>query len=315
MAEDVLHFGPMPFVTSIPSLLVREFPRYELALKFENCEDGEGGRALIVAAAVVIIILILLLLLWIGLQISPKPFPPYVGVPHPSGALALPPDLPPPVHRYYEELFGHEVPVYRSAVISGRAILRVKGLKFPSRFRFTHVAGQEYRHYIEATIFGIPLLKVNEFYLDGNARLEIPGSVIEKEEKIDMAANLSLWAESIWLPSVYIADPRVRWEADDDHSALLHVPFRDGEDVFKVQFDPQTGLLRSMESVRWKEATSEQKIRWTNMVLGWEELNGVRIPSPAAVSWEDDGIPWAVFNVEEIIYNSDVSAYVRGRGP
>lgn len=267
-----------------------------------------------VVVAIVVIIFILILLLWIGLQISPKPFPAYEGIPQSAGSIALPADLPPPVHRYYEELFGDEVPVIHSAVISGRATLRVNGLKFPSRFRFTHVAGHDYRHYIEATIFAIPLLKVNESFIDGNARMEIPGSVIENEEKIDMAANLGLWAESIWLPSVFITDPRVRWEADDDQSALLHVPFRGGEDVFKVQFDPKTGLLSSMESMRWKEATSEHKTRWTNEVVGWADLNGVRIPSPGTVTWEDDGVPWAVFTVEEIVYNSEVSEYVHERG-
>lgn len=39
--------------------------------------------------------------------------------------------------------------------------MRVGGLTFRARFRFTHKAGQDYRHYIEATIFGITILKVN----------------------------------------------------------------------------------------------------------------------------------------------------------
>ena len=34
----------------------------------------------------------------------------------------------------------------------------------------------------------------------------------------------------------------------------------------------------------------------------------------ASVTWFDQGRPWAVFRVEEIVYNVDVDAYIRARG-
>jgi hypothetical protein len=45
------------------------------------------------------------------------------------------------------------------------------GVSLPGRFRFIHDAGKDYRHYIEVTLFGFPIMKVNEFYLDGKSRL------------------------------------------------------------------------------------------------------------------------------------------------
>jgi len=209
---------------------------------------------------------------------------------------------------------GNQIPVIESAVISGRGKLRVFGLRFPSRFRFTHVAGQGYRHYIEATIFGYPVMKVNEWYLDGNARMELPVGVIENEPKVDMAANLGLWGEAIWLPSILITDPRVRWEAIDDTSARLVVPFGDEEDTFTVTFDRETGLMRTMEAMRYKEATDEAKIPWRNEPLGWQTFHGIEIPSPAATTWLDEGTPWAVWTIEDVVYNVDVSEYIRARG-
>ena len=38
-------------------------------------------------------------------------------------------------------------------------------------------------------MFGIPAMKVNEWYLDGHSRLELPFGVVENEPKVDMAAN------------------------------------------------------------------------------------------------------------------------------
>jgi hypothetical protein len=181
--------------------------------------------------------------------------------------------------------------------------------------RFTHEAGQGYRHYIEATIFGFPLMKVNEWYLDGRGRMELPVGVIENEPKVDMAANLGLWGESVWLPSIFVTDPRVSWELTDDTTARLVVPFEEGEESFTVVFNPETGLIHTMEALRYREATDETKIPWVLEPLEWESFHGVMIPSLSTVIWQDEGTPWLVVEVEEIVYNVDVEEYIKSKGP
>jgi hypothetical protein len=264
----------------------------------------------------------ILVLGWLGLQVKPKPFPAYPEQTPALKTVELPADLPAPVARYYEAIIGDQIPIIESAVITGRAKLRLFGLRFPARFRFTHIAGQDYRHYIEATVFGCPVMKVNEYYLDGNARMELPVGVIENEPKVDMAANLGLWGESVWLPSIFITDPRVRWEAIDDTTARLVVPFDfaqdrpfgKGGDTFTVTFDSQTGLLLRMEAMRYREAKDEAKIPWRNEPLGWQTFHGIKIPSPASVTWLDEGTPWSVWTIENMAYNVDVSEYIGARG-
>jgi hypothetical protein len=224
------------------------------------------------SSAIVIIGLVvvgLLILGWIGLKVKPKPFPNY---PEPTPELeftAIPDGLPAPVEHYFKTIFGEQVPVINSAVITGSAVTRFMGLTFNSRFRFTHIAGKAYRHYIEATFFGFPLMKVNEYYLDGKSRLELPFGVVEGEQKVDMAANLGLWAESIWLPSIFATDTRLRWEAMDASTTRLVVPFGDEEDRFTVWFDGQTGLINKMEAERWRDARDEKKTLWRNEASGW----------------------------------------------
>jgi hypothetical protein len=246
------------------------------------------------------------LLLWVGLQVPPAAFPLF-----PEGAgitafVPLPADLPEPVERFYQAVYGDRIPVIESAVISGRAQLRVAGITFPSRFRFTHRAGQDYSHDIVSTIFGLPLLHVHESYIDGWSRLELPFGVTEGEPKVEQAANLGLWAESIWLPGIFLTDKRVHWTAVDAETALLTVPYGEHEETFVVRFDPETGLIRLLEAMRYREATSEQKTLWINEILAWGKIGGALLPSEATVTWLDEGTPWATFRVEEIVTNADV---------
>lgn len=251
----------------------------------------------------------------LGLRLRPQPFPAY---PKPTPELEyvpLPAHLPAPVARYYRAIAGERIPRITSAIISARGSLRFSSITFPARLRFTHIAGQGYRHYIEATVFGYPLLKVNEHFLDGQARMALPVGVIENEPKVDMAANLALWGESVWLPSILATDPRVRWEALDDATARLVIPFGAEEDTFTITFDPETGLIRQMEALRYREATDEAKIPWRMEPLSWARFHSLLLPARAAVTWVDEGRPWLVMEVEEIVYNVDVQAYIRAKGP
>jgi hypothetical protein len=272
-----------------------------------------------IAAAVVTLIILLLV---VGLRTRPRPFPSYPESTPVLETIPLPADLPAPVARYYQTITsaspstsnGVEIPVIESAVISTRGKLRFAGIMFPDRFRFTHEAGQGYRHYIEATLFGYPLFKVNETYLAGQARMALPMGVIENDPKIDMAANLGLWGESFWLPSIFITDPRVQWRAIDETTAELIVPFDGEEDSFTVFFDAETGLVQRLEAMRYREATDKEKILWRYEPLAWAEFHGLLIPSSSTVTWADEGTPWLVVNVEDVTYNVDVGEYIRAEG-
>lgn len=265
-------------------------------------------------AVLLSVIVALLLLGWLGLQIKPNRFFSFSQRTPEVKTVSLREGLPAPVERFYRQLYGDNVPVIESAVMSGRATLRVSGVTFPGRFRFTHKAGQGYRHYIEATFFGLPLMKINEHFLDGKSRLELPFGISEGPQ-VDQGANLALWAESIWFPSLFLTNSRVRWEAIDEDTALLIVPFGENEQNFVVRFDPETGMLQLMESMRYKETASDNKTLWLNQASEWTSINGSKVPAVGAVTWFDDGTPWAVFRVEDVVYNVDVEEYIRANGP
>lgn len=259
-------------------------------------------------------VVLLGLLGWLGLRVPANPLPEVALAPAEPQRVAMPDDLPAPVERFYEELYGERLPVIDSAVITGRGTMRIAGVTLPVRFRFAHTTGDGYRHHIETTIFGLRLLTVRETYLDGTARLELPFG-ISQGSNVDQGANLALWAEAVWTPAAWATDPRVRWEAVSDDTALLVVPAGDAEETFVARFDPRTGMLRLLESMRFKGQDDDHKTLWLNEVVSWGEVDGRTMPIETALTWLDDGKPWAKLTTEEVRYNADVSEYLRQRGP
>lgn len=268
-----------------------------------------------VLAIVAALIVILIALVCWGLHVTPEPFAPYPATPSEIPTVPMPADLPAPVARYFQAALGDRVPVITSAVISGRGHIRISGLRFQARYRFTHLAGQGYRHYIETTFFGRPFFRVNESYLEGRARMELPMGVVENDAKTDMAANLGLWGESFFLPAILLTDPRVRWEPVDETLARLIVPFGAGTDSLDVTFDPETGLIKQMEALRWKAPTSQSKQRWVLNTGAWQRFAGMLLPADWSLTWEGENGPWFAATVEEAVYNVDVTEYILAKGP
>ena len=134
----------------------------------------------------------LIMLGWIGLNVQPKSFSmPTLQktdpktVPPPSG-------LPAPVERFYQTVYGDQIPVIETAMFIGRGRIRPFGIWLPARFVFVHEAGKGYRHYIEATFFGLPFLKVNEGYLDGGSFFESPMGTFYDDPNTNQGANLAV---------------------------------------------------------------------------------------------------------------------------
>jgi hypothetical protein len=119
----------------------------------------------------------------------------------------------------------------------------------------------------------------------------------------------------MWLPSIYLIDPRVRWEAIDTTTVRLIVPYGDEEDALMVTFDPETGLIRALEAMRYRDAADKEKTLWRNEVLEWRSVHGILLPVSIAVTWMDEGAPWLEILVEDVVYNADVSTYIRASGP
>ncbi len=262
------------------------------------------------------VLTILIFIFWLGLQIKPVSFPPYPEQTQLLKTIPLPGALPAPIDRFYRTVYGNNIPVIETAVMKGRAVLSPFGVKVPSRFVFVHNAGKDYRHYIETTIFGFPIMKVNESYVNGNSHFELPVGTFDNDPSITQGAVLGLWAEAGWFPSIWITDSRVHWSVVDNNSALLFIPFGEKEENFVVRFNPDSGLITTMEAMRYRDAgVQAKKILWITQNEEGKYIAGSKISSMGSATWFDQGKPWAVFTLEEVKYNVNVSAYIQQKGP
>jgi hypothetical protein len=236
-------------------------------------------------------------LIWEGLHHEPAPFP-AIGQPAaPQQTIPLPPGLPTPVERFYHTTYGDRVPVITSGVISGRGSMRLGRISLPLRFRFMHTARRAFRAYFELSIFRLPLIKVNERFVDGRFRADRGWlGVDENEPKTDHSAALRMWGEWVtWLPALLLTDPEAHWEPLDDASALLVVPVGSGQERVVVRFDPATSKVQYVEAMKYKHPTDDAKTLWVNAVWFGER-------------------PWATFDIEEIVLNLPVDTSLASTG-
>ncbi len=266
---------------------------------------------------VLIVLVAVVLALALGLCVRPRPFESFA-----EGAdldalerVPVPDGLPAPVDRFIRTVYGDTVPVIESVVMSGRATMRpMFNIPLPARFRFTHRAGYDYRHYFEATLFGLPLLKVDEGYVEGASFFESPMGNYRDDPNSNQGANLALWAEAAMFPALFVTDARVRWAPVDEHTAILYVPFEGAEEAFVVRFSPETGLIDLMEAMRYRNPGDRDKVLWITRNEPGLLIPGTPLSATGSATWLDDGRPWASFTAEEARYNADLGRYIHERG-
>jgi hypothetical protein len=252
---------------------------------------------------------------WLGLRVKPTPFPPHPESTPELSTSELSSDLPEPVRRHFRATLGGRVPRIESAVVWGRADFKVGGLWSRMRFKGYYVPGREFRRDMEITWFGVPILRGSDAYLGGEGSLEITGLVntSSRGENFDQGQNLAMWAEAPFTtPSVVVLDPRARWEPTDAHTARLVVPFGEREEILRAEFDPESGLMRSMSGMRYRDQ-EKSKTPWRGEFSDWRMLHRIKVPHQNVAIWEDQRQPYGIFEIEGTEYNVDVSEKISSK--
>lgn len=115
----------------------------------------------------------------------------------------------------------------------------------------------------------------------------------------------------MWFPSFWVTDPRARWEALNENSALLYVPLGDVEENFVVRFNTDTYLVDSLEAMRYRDAgAGAKKILWIARNVDGKKIEDTKLDAVDSATWLDMGVPWAAFTLEDVVYNVGVSEYL-----
>jgi len=70
-----------------------------------------------------------------------------------------------------------------------------------------------------------------------------------------------------------------------------------------------------MEVMRYREAGEGQpKVLWITRNESGPSVPGLPISAVGSATWLDQGKPWAVFTLESIVTNVDVSQVIEARG-
>jgi hypothetical protein len=258
------------------------------------------------------VLVVLVALIVGGFMVVPSaPAPLAAAEREPLAEQPLPDDLPEIVARFYERRYGTSLQPPSGVVVSGHAWLKPAGPWYlPARFRFVHDAGNAYAHDIAITWFGLDVLRVDERFVDGRARMALPFGVEEHTPALAQGAALALWAEAVWFPTLWVTHPGVRWEGAGEGAAALYVPFEGGSLRALVTFDAD-GDIAGLVAERFAGAEASETSTWRNEADGWTVIDGAWRPRVGRVAWGDDP-PWAVFTVTSVQEDVDVDALLRG---
>jgi hypothetical protein len=249
-------------------------------------------------------IMILLIIAGLGFHIGPKSFPPYHDTTPELVTVPLPSDLPAPVERYLNTIMGDQIPVIESAVVWGRGKSKIFHVWMPVRFKGCYIPSQEFYRDMEVTWYRIPIITGHEFYLKEGGVFQTQDifTMDVTDEKITHGQNLIMWSEAVLIPSVFVTDQNIRWEAINASSACLVVPRGEKEDSLLVRFDPVSGFMTQMSAWRYHDQ-EEYKSHWCVDYSDWKTYHDIMIPGQIAHSWEKENNPWSYMTIDGVEYN------------
>ncbi|MBE0698864.1 MAG: hypothetical protein IH586_18245 [Anaerolineaceae bacterium] len=244
-------------------------------------------------------------LVTLGLSLRPRPFRAHPVPTRLEEHAPYLPGLPAPVRRHFEAAIGETPPLIHTAVVWGRGKALVRGVWTPLRFKGWYRPAESFVRRMEFTFFLRPVMRGIERFTGSEGGFEL-GEEAERGPELYHDQVLALWSEAVWMPSVFVHDPRIRWEAQDEHSARLIIPTRAGEETLQAFFDPLSGCLTHFTGLRTPAGETETE-PWRFDLFEWKRFHDLLIPTEITVAWGEAGSPWLYMTVDGVAYNVNVS--------
>lgn len=215
-------------------------------------------------------------------------------------------DLPPPVERYFRRVLPEGQPRIRAAVTHQRGTFRSReggdaGSGWAPFTAVQHFTADPPGFVWDARIQMAPLLamRVRDGYVAGSATMRgAIGAVIPVVSADDgpelRAGALQRWlAEAVWLPTALLPRAGLSWSAVDDRHARATLTDRTTTVSLDFEFGPEGDIVAAHAPARLRAAPGRpgryRPSPWGGRYRGFEEWDGVRVPTESEVYWVLDG--------------------------
>jgi hypothetical protein len=214
-------------------------------------------------------------------------------------------DLPAPVARYLEVAYPDGAPEVETVVMEGRGRFRRRPLPWlPFQDLISLRPGVDRVSDMTVALGPLTLMKVLDAYVNGHGITKVLRRA-DVGDQIDQGSLHPLLCEAMMFPSCWSRIPGWTWEAVDDRTARLLVPFRDGTEVVTVGFDRSTGFPSTYEVPRFR--STGPKVNWRIDMTDWRRFGPVVVAGDIVVGWADDPGPWLRMRFTQVTTGEDVS--------
>lgn len=263
-------------------------------------------------------LVVFLIVFNLGFKLHPKtPFL-KVGEKTALQRVSLPESLPAPVYHFFESNYGRLAPSPRSVSAVGLGTFRVgvypwyvpilgnRPIWAPMTWSLALIPGEEFVYRVRILWFRRSLLMGGDQLIKGVGRFQMSDKSLETEH-MDTSEAVMMWMYTFLLaPFALLEMTGVQWEAVDDQTARLKVPHKGSLWEFTWHFDPQSGELVKVETVRPGSKSGVLYPFYTNFDKYRIFDEKFRLAGQFTAAWEE-GV-YVYYNLEQLAYNVDLQA-------
>ena len=223
-------------------------------------------------------------------------------------------DAPTPVQRYFKAIGIDGQPVIHSVRLKQHGQMRTSpnGAWIPIEAeQYLSVDPPGFVWLAKTKILGIFPMWVRDRFIDGRGEMWIrPLGLFTVARnagpEIDQGTMLRYLAEMAWFPTALLSSKHLQWEGIDDRSA--RAVFTLGEQSIAASFEfGDSGLIGRVEAQRYYDTGDGYELkRWSGIHTDYQDVDGVRIPTGAALTWHlDDGdFTWLKLEITDVEFDN-----------
>jgi hypothetical protein len=250
-------------------------------------------------------------LYWVGFRFLPRPVAPELEPTDPLKQEPLSENLPAPLKRFFQMVYGEKVPLPVTATAwgNGRIVVRYMGklgpLWAPFRWALYLVPGKEFVMRTTITWFSRRMLQGGDELRKGHGRFVMSKDELENAN-IDNSEWVMMWLFTIMAaPTALISNPEITFEEVEENSVKVGVPFKQDERwYFTLNFDTDSGELRTIHTFR-PASRDGRKIAYQLSLDSYLPVGIGTLASSIGAAWESDYFQYN--DITGVRYNIDIS--------